>query len=203
MSGSINNNFSFASGITVNSNATLETTGNGLFGWDGSQAKPISVNAGGTITADAGGDVALGVVTLNGGALAGGPSSGWGSWSFGRAAVNQLVATDNSAVTATNLAFYNGATIHVTVGKTLTISGTIDDSYNGPSSVIKIGSIGTLVLSGANAYTGNTTINAGTLELAQSFATLATNSTVTIAARSLQIFGSRVILMEICGSSGG
>jgi len=37
---------------------------------------------------------------------------------------------------------------------------------------------GTLALTGANTYTGNTTVNAGSLELAR--ATLATNSTVTI-----------------------
>jgi autotransporter-associated beta strand protein len=39
---------------------------------------------------------------------------------------------------------------------------------------------GTLTLSGANTYTGNTIIKGGTLELVQSVATLATNSTVSI-----------------------
>jgi autotransporter-associated beta strand protein len=38
---------------------------------------------------------------------------------------------------------------------------------------------GTLTLSGANTYTGNTTVNGGTLEIVQ--ATIATNSTVTVA----------------------
>jgi autotransporter-associated beta strand protein len=40
---------------------------------------------------------------------------------------------------------------------------------------------GTLTLAGADSYTGNTRISGGILELAQSFATLATNSSVLIA----------------------
>ena len=64
---------------------------------------------------------------------------------------------------------------------TLNFTGFIGDGGgDGPSTVIKEGA-GILVLDGANTYTGNTTINAGTLALAQAIATLATNSTVTIA----------------------
>jgi autotransporter-associated beta strand protein len=75
----------------------------------------------------------------------------------------------------------SGATIEVAAGKTLNFTGFIaDGGFDGPTSVIKDGT-GTLVFSGINTNTGNTTINAGTLALAQSAATLATNSTVTIA----------------------
>jgi autotransporter-associated beta strand protein len=178
-SGRANSNaFSCVSSITVNSGATLRSCWNGLFGWDGTQTHPITVNAGGTMTCDTNGDVAVGVVTLNGGTLAGGPNSGWGSWSFGRAPTNQLIVTDNSLVTATNVVFYNGASISVSPNKTLTISGTVDNSldyydyrgasypYSGQSSIIQTGS-GTLVLSGANTYTGGTT-NAGTLTISGS-----------------------------------
>jgi fibronectin-binding autotransporter adhesin len=156
--------FSYVSGITINSGATLRTETNCLFGWNGPQAKPITVNAGGTLAGDSGQQV-VGLVTLNGGTLTGSTSDVWGSWNFGRASVNQLVATDNSLVTATGMNFYNGASIDVTAGKTLTISGTINDSSNGPSSVIKSGGAGTLVLSGANNYSGPTTINSGTLQI--------------------------------------
>jgi fibronectin-binding autotransporter adhesin len=62
-----------------------------------------------------------------------------------------------------------------------TFAGTIND-WNSATPAIthltKVGS-GTLSLTGINTYTGDTTVNAGTLELAQ--ATLATNSTVTLA----------------------
>ncbi len=57
-----------------------------------------------------------------------------------------------------------------------TLSGVI----SGTGTLTQAGG-GILTLGGLNTYGGNTTISAGTLELAQSSATLATNSTVTIA----------------------
>ncbi len=59
---------------------------------------------------------------------------------------------------------------------TLTVAGVIGDGGSGYS-LTKAGS-GTLTLSGANTYKGNTTVNAGTLDISQ--ATLATNSTITV-----------------------
>ena len=164
MGGAPNNRtFSFCSGITVNSNATLRANSQSLFGWDGSQAEPITVNAGGTATAE-NGDQSVGLVTLAGGTLASvNPDNFWGSWHFGRASVKNLLVTSNSTVSAGHVAFTAGATIEVASGMTLNFTGFIGDGGgDGPTAVIKQGD-GTLVLDGANTYTGNTTINAGTL----------------------------------------
>ena len=176
-----NRDFSFVSSITVNSNATLRAQSQSLFGWDGSQAKPITVNVGATATAE-NGDQSVGLVTLAGGTLTSvNPDSFWGSWHFGRAAsVKKLLVTSNSTVSAGHVAFTSGATIEVASGMTLNFTGFIGDGGgDGPSTVIKQGA-GTLLLAGANTYTGNTTISAGEL-IGQTGGSCA-SSAVTVAA---------------------
>lgn len=176
--GASNRALSFVSAITVNNGGTLRAGLNGLFGWDGSQTRQITVNSGGTMTLDTGTDVNVGLVTLNGGTLAGSNStSGWGSWNFGRAANKKLLVTDNSTVTATEVGFHNGASIEVAAGKNLDFTGTITNSNDGVSSVIKQGA-GSVTFSGASTYTGSTAVNAGTFKLTGSLA----NSAVTVAA---------------------
>jgi len=87
----------------------------------------------------------------------------------------------------TNLGLGSGAVTlggnrQVTVSaNTLTVGGAIGDGGSGYS-LTKTGA-GTLALSGANTYTGNTTVSDGTLEIAQ--ATLATNSTVNVASGAM------------------
>ncbi len=156
--------FSYVNGITVNNGATLRSGTNSLFGWDGTQAKPVTVN-GGTLISDTGGDVNVSIITLNGGALTGnGNANGWGSWNFGRATDKKLVVTENATVSATEVGFHNGATIEVASGKKLAFTGTITNSNDGVSAVVKQGP-GTLTLSGTNSYTGATTINEGMVSI--------------------------------------
>lgn len=72
-----------------------------------------------------------------------------------------------------------GAGTNVTIGQSLIHSTVVGDSTT-DGGLTKNGS-GTLNLSGTNSYTGNTTVNAGILELSQSIPTLNTNSAVLIA----------------------
>ena len=153
--------FGTSSGITVNNGATLKANSNSLFGSYSSHAAPITVNAGGTaITQDGRQDA--GLLTLNGGTLASAGTIGDASWTFGRFSDKKLLVTANSTVSADKVGFRNGATIEVASGSKLDFTGTISDNSDGASSVIKTGS-GSLVLSGANSYTGTTTVNGGTL----------------------------------------
>ncbi|QDS97036.1 autotransporter-associated beta strand repeat-containing protein [Adhaeretor mobilis] len=55
-----------------------------------------------------------------------------------------------------------------TANQSSTFGGTIQDAASGPGSLKKIGA-GTFTLTGANTYTGDTIIDAGTLSIAQSF----------------------------------
>lgn len=161
-----NRAFSFVSSITVASDATLRTGANGLFGWDGTQEKPILVNQGGTLVVDGGADVGVGVVTLAGGTLASlGAHQAWGTWRFDNGP-DKLIVTENSIASAVNVKFANGAAIDVAAGKNLSFSGTITDTDNGGgSTVIKSGGSGTLNFSNTNTYTGSTTVNAGSVVL--------------------------------------
>ena len=59
--------------------------------------------------------------------------------------------------------------------------------------------IGRLTLGGTNSYTGNTTINAGILELAQSVPTLATNSTVSIASGAVLQLDKSAVTNVVAG----
>jgi len=166
-----NGTFSYVTSITVSNGATLKTGANGLFGWDGSQAKPITVLAGGVAQED-GGDVNVGPMTLAGGTLAStNEDTYWGSWTFGRYTNGNLHVTENSTVTANYVGFHNGATIEVDAGKTLNYKGFIaSTAADGGNAINKIGD-GTLVFSGTNTYAGGTTISAGTLQIGNGGAT--------------------------------
>lgn len=81
--------------------------------------------------------------------------------------LNTINAVSGASVTMNSSAGYTlvGGTINVDGASSLTISGSIADQSDpvGQSSLTKIG-VGSLFLSGANSYTGATTINAGTIQ---------------------------------------
>jgi autotransporter-associated beta strand protein len=91
-------------------------------------------------------------------------------------AVASLSDTGGSGGTITNSSVIP-ATLTLESSATNSFSGKISDVSSGSISLVKRGP-GTQILNGANAYSGNTTVNGGTLAFGQ--AALPTNGTVTV-----------------------
>jgi autotransporter-associated beta strand protein len=153
--------------LTIESGATVRAMGANAFKGFSGGSMDLTLN-GGTLTINdgvtEGGNHGLGFVTLNGGTI-----SGVGGATYGGYNLNDAVdVIENSTISATNTNT-NGTpkTITVSAGKTLDWTGTISNRGidNAVSSLVFEGT-GTTVLSGINTYTGNTTINEGTLVLA-------------------------------------
>lgn len=87
----------------------------------------------------------------------------------------------------------NGGTIEVTSGNTFTVSGAVSSqTLRGFGALRKTGP-GTLVLSGANTYSGGTTVSAGALRAGSSSALGSSGATLTLAAgAALQTNGQSV-----------
>ena len=141
---------------------------------------PVTIESGGSLSAENSVDNAhnLGLVTLNGGSLTSvnGPAGPANDGGFGNWVVNGIVAagTTPSTVSASSLLLRTTGigTIEVadvtgSPATDLVISSSVmeDGIYSIGCQLTKTGD-GTLVLSGVNTYTGNTTVNAGTLVLA-------------------------------------
>lgn len=99
-------------------------------------------------------------------------------------------------LTVDNLALGGDQTWNIASGRTLTIGSA--SSLSGAFSVTKAGP-GTVVLGGANSYTGNTAVNAGILAIASSAALpgLGTNGRVSIASGATLSLGNGVTDAEI------
>jgi autotransporter-associated beta strand protein len=105
-----------------------------------------------------------GGTTLSAGTLTLGNNSALGSGTLSMAAGTSLSWLGSSNFTIGNkITIASGSNFVPPTGTTQTISGIISDGAT-PGTLNKLGP-GTLVLSGANAYTGSTLINAGTLAL--------------------------------------
>ena len=169
--------------LTINPGATVQTTIQDAIGFAANvSASPINI-IGGTLTNSSGANEGY-ITTFN---LTGGTmSSSGGAYNFNgtNAAINSLATNIVSTISGPVQLRADGLTINtaqgtVPSGVDLLISGNITALGNNVWGITKAGT-GLLQLTGTNTYIGNTIINGGTLELAQSFATLGTNSNVII-----------------------
>jgi fibronectin-binding autotransporter adhesin len=160
-----------------NGGAVSVTQHDALFG-----APPIlpsaNINAGGLL-ASAGAVCDIGAVVLSGGTLAGTGDPSYGSWWLN----NTVTATGGavSTMSAAGMTLPQTQTFFVDSGSTLNVTGNFFPTvYNGGNTggITKTGP-GTMILASQNSYTGDTTVNGGTLVLAQKFSTLgASNLTI-------------------------
>jgi len=160
---------------------------------------PVTINTGGKLTNEGAYYSVLGPLTLNGGELSYiGGSSTYKSWAL----IRDVVITENSTVSGsgTNGAVMLGAcaiantNFNISSGKTLTISGSVLDGLNSSavsqtSSLTKLGT-GTVLLSGANTYTGVTYVNGGTLKLGSATALGTSSQTSVVSGACLDLNGS-------------
>jgi fibronectin-binding autotransporter adhesin len=150
------------SGTSANWTDTVIPTINaapGVWGFAG-DAATLGAGTAGTITLD--GPVSLGSLSLNNSAgytLAAG-SGGTLHANNGSGAASVTVLAGNHAITAPTVLDSSTSVTVTNSGDTLAISGAI----SGSGGLTKLGP-GTLSLSGSNTYSGNTTIDGGTVQL--------------------------------------
>jgi autotransporter-associated beta strand protein len=129
--------------LTKNGLGTLALSGNNTYG-------PVASGTTGTI--------------LNAGTLQVGSATALGAGDLSVTASSTLQAGAASVALPNNLTIASGVTATIdTLGNVLKLSGVIGESA-ASATITKIG-LGTLILTGANTYTGATTISNGTLQL--------------------------------------
>ena len=176
--------------ITVESGATLEFGAGNIFGNHATVNVPSIVVNGGTVTnADLANSVApnrkvnnaLNNLTLNGGTLTATkgnedstdirPGEGYGAWGLNGTVTSTGTSTiDTTAVTGKAghvlLSSNTADTVFDVVSGTLTVASVLQTGDSVTNYGLTKSGSGTLALTAANVYTGNTTVNAGTLALA-------------------------------------
>jgi fibronectin-binding autotransporter adhesin len=180
--------------VTVSTGGTLRSNNQDSFGYTTGAPSAININ-GGTVTTAAGGAVGSGgfrttlqTVNLTGGTLTSAGTNagdGFGVFSF-NGNVTTIASSTSSVISATSVALQSNPTFTVAAG---TVPGSVDllvsskiINYSGANSLTKAGN-GLMSLTGANTYSGGTTVDAGTLAL---------NSTGADGTGALSVNGSTV-----------
>jgi autotransporter-associated beta strand protein len=167
-------------GITIGSGAMLLLQGTNAISGSSGVAPSITINNGGSVTNAGTGNQALGLLTLNGGTLAGAGNPTAGSFNL----TGDVFVYSNTTVSAQNLTMTSGKSINVASGITLTFLGTLIGSGS-----LTCGGPGTVILSTNNSFSGGTTINAGTLRVLTSNGLGSASAAVTVGdSGQLQIY---------------
>ena len=142
----------------------LDTTFSGVIdnnGRDGGAGGGLTKEGTGTLTLS-GANTYRGGTTINAGAITVGNASALGTGDVTMAAGTTLGFAGDYTL-ANNFGLSGDPTFFVDTGNTDTLSGVISDSGGTPGVLEKTGG-GTLILSGANTYSGGTNLSAGTLQ---------------------------------------
>jgi fibronectin-binding autotransporter adhesin len=156
------------SGVT----ATLDTNGNamGILGVISGSGAISKISAGtltlaGSNSFGGGTTINAGVLNINADASLGAvPSSAATNLAFAGSGTLQFGANNVSLSANRGIAISGVTATFDTQGNSATIAGTIADGTGGPGALFKANS-GTLYLTGANTYSGGTTINSGILNI--------------------------------------
>lgn len=161
--------------LTINSGGTLRSTANWTTAseWTGETVGAITVNPGGTWSVEGLAQTIRNGLYLNGGAVIG--TAAHGDWGGLHLKSDVTAAGGVTSTIAVDTAVNWGRTVTVEDGSTLVYSGVLHNQYGTAGAITKSGN-GTLTLSGANTYTGTTTVNAGTLRLGASDTLTAANN---------------------------
>ena len=188
------------SAILVDTNGESVTWGSAL---GSTNSGGLTKNGTGTLTLT-GSNSYTGGTTLNTGTLVIGNTAAAGTGTITQSSGSSLLKFDTTGTVSNNMSIYNVAsnqtmtlsgsitaqntTYDVASGTTLSINGTI----SGSGGVTKNGT-GTLSISGNNSYTGNTTINSGTLRAGATNALGDTSEVMVNSGGSLLIAASEAI----------
>ena len=160
--GTIENSMPRNGDVVINNGGTLTAGGGHIWGTPAGTGT-TTVNGGGVLTTNDGQQIVIvgRPLVLNGGTLASGlPEASFGSWRLGA----PVSVTANSSITASGVSVSAASVFTINPGITLTASSTLRDDFYGVGTLVKAGT-GVMTLSGANAFTGATTVNAGTLQV--------------------------------------
>ncbi|WP_215299723.1 autotransporter-associated beta strand repeat-containing protein, partial [Polynucleobacter sp. AP-Nino-20-G2] len=189
---------------------TLSTTADNAFlGY--SVTTNLIIDQGGLLTTNSTSSYSyhMGTITLNGGTLAYGNSSlvaggcavACGTYNLD----NKVTVTANSTMSAIGvlLSQAGGTVFDVASGITLTVSGILyRPTTFGDTGFIKQGA-GTMVLQGANTYTGATAVNAGTLAVTNATGLGSTAAGVTVASGAILDLQNVTVGSEAITLNGG